>query len=49
VLVVSSFSGLFPVVSGVLMDKSLIINGIHFSGMVAFSGSGIVFEHDYRI
>ena len=32
------FSGLFPVFSCVLIDKSLIINTIHFSGVLAFSG-----------
>ena len=31
-------SGLLPVFSCVLMDNSLIINTIHFSGMKAFSG-----------
>jgi hypothetical protein len=28
--VVGGFAGLLPVVSWVLIDKSLIINGIHF-------------------
>ena len=37
-LFISGFSGLFPVISCVLAFKSLIINTIHFSGMLAFSG-----------
>jgi hypothetical protein len=32
-LFISCFAGLLPVVSWVLELKSLIINGIHFSGM----------------
>ena len=36
---ISSFAGFLPVVSWVLMDNSLIINTIHFSGMEAFSGN----------
>ena len=32
---ISGFAGLLPVVSYVLIDKSLIINGIHFSGKQA--------------
>jgi hypothetical protein len=32
------FAGFLPVVSGFLMDNSLIINTIHFSGVYAFSG-----------
>ena len=34
---ISVFAGFLPVVSWVLIDKSLIINTIHFSGMLAFS------------
>jgi hypothetical protein len=37
-LFISSFAGYLPVVSWVLIDKWLIINAIHFSGMKAFSG-----------
>ena len=36
---ISSFAGFLPVVSCVLIDKWLIINAIHFSGMQVFSGS----------
>ena len=35
-LFISGFAGLLPVFSCVLVDKSLIINGIHFSGWHAF-------------
>jgi hypothetical protein len=34
---ISVFAGFLPVVSWVLIDKSLIINTIHFSGRLAFS------------
>ncbi len=34
-----SFAGFLPVVSWILALKSLIINAIHFSGMMAISGS----------
>ena len=37
-LLISGFAGYLPVVSWVLVLKSLIINTIHFSGMHAFSG-----------
>ncbi len=33
-----SFAGLLPVFSCVLIDKWLIINGIHFCRFVAFAG-----------
>ena len=36
-IVISSFAGLLPVVSCVLIDKWLIINAIHFSGQHALS------------
>ena len=37
-LLISGIAGLLPVVSCVLIDKSLIINTIHFSGMHAIAG-----------
>jgi len=37
-LFISGFAGFLPVVSWVLQCNSLIINTIHFSGMVPFSG-----------
>ena len=45
---VSRFSGLLPVVSGVLGCKSLIINGISFSGNEEFSGSSEGFSERER-
>jgi hypothetical protein len=38
-LYISSFAGYLPVFSWVLIDKWLIINTIHFSGLLAFSGN----------
>jgi hypothetical protein len=37
-LFISGFAGFLPVFSCVLIDKWLIINTIHFSGLHAFSG-----------
>ncbi len=37
-LLISGVAGLLPVVSWVLIDNSLIINTIYFSGMHAFAG-----------
>jgi len=44
-LFISGFAGLLPVVSWVLQCNSLIINTIHFSGMMAFSGWVFVWGH----
>jgi hypothetical protein len=48
-IIISGFAGFLPVVSCVLMDKWLIINTIHFSGMVAFAGWWFVRIRIYRI
>jgi hypothetical protein len=37
-LFITGFAGFLPVFSCVLIDKWLIINIIHFSGLHAFSG-----------
>ena len=44
----TGFSGFFPVVSGVLVSKSLVINGFSFSGNGEFSGSSEGFSERER-